>query len=456
MSPVDFKIFKAYDIRGIVPSELNEEIAYEIGKALVQFMKPKEVCVGMDMRISSKSLSEGLKQGITESGADVIDIGLVSTDGLYFAVGKFKFDAGVMITASHNPPEYNGMKLCKRDAVPLSGEAGLKEIKEIIKSKSRIKFGTEVKSRNGKVIKKDISKDYTEHVLSFIDLKKIVPFKIVIDAGNGMAGKIIPEIFNHLPCKVIPMYFELDGTFPNHIPNPIEEKNVALLQKKILEEKAEIGAAFDGDADRLFLVDENAKPIGGDILTALVAKNLLLKEPGATILYNAICSRCVLETIEEGGGRPIRTKVGHALIKPLMKQHNAVFGGEHSGHFYFRDNWFADSGLIALLVVLELLSEEKRKISEIVADIDHYYRSGEINSKVSDIPKTLERIKEKYKDGNIDTLDGVTVDYDSFWFNVRPSNTEPLIRLNLEACDFELMRKKTEEVLAVIRQENEC
>ena len=375
MPRFDSNIFKAYDVRGIVPEELNSEIAHHLGRALVTYLRSKQVAVGRDMRLSSPELFESLCQGITTQGAEVIDLGLTSTDGLYFAVGKFGFDAGVMVTASHNPPEYNGFKICKRGAVPLSGQQGLEQIKRLLFSENYPQIASK-----GKIVTKDITAAYTDHVLSFIDVTKVRPLRIVIDAGNGMAGKLIPQVFSQLPCEVVPMYFELDGNFPNHLASPIEPENTEELRRRVVAEKADFGAAFDGDADRMFLIDEKGKALGGDVVTALAAKSLLKKNPGATILYNLICSKTVSEIVTASGGRAVRTKVGHALIKPLMKRHNAIFGGEHSGHFYFRDNWYADSGLIALLVCTELLSTEKKPLSELVATIDHYYRSGEINS----------------------------------------------------------------------------
>ena len=447
MAKVDPSIFKAYDIRGIYPIQLNEETAYLVGKAIVEYLKPKNIAVGRDMRLSSPALFESLTKGILQAGADVIDIGLCSTDELYFAVGKFGYDAGVMITASHNPKEYNGFKICQKEAVPLSGDSGLKEIRQIIASG---RFSTSKKK--GDLIQKDVIDDYLRHILSFVDIKKIKPFKIVVDAGNGMAGLLVPKLFEKLPGQLIPMFFELDGSFPNHPASPIEPENLRFLQEKVLSEKAFLGAAFDGDADRVFFVDEKANMLGGDIITALVAKSLLKKEKGATILYNIICSRTVPKIIRQNGGKAIKTRVGHALIKPLMKKYNAVFGGEHSGHFYYRDNFYADSALITLVVFLELLSEENKKVSELVKEIDRYFRSGEINSQVEDIPKKLKEIEKIYSKGKIDHLDGLTVEFDNWWFNVRPSNTEPLLRLNVEADSPELLQQKTRELLALIRE----
>jgi phosphomannomutase len=442
------KIFKSYDIRGIYPSQLNEDISYKIGRALVEYLKPQKIVVGQDMRTSSEGLAHALIKGIIEGGADVVDIGLCSTDGLYFAVGKFKYDGGVMITASHNPPQYNGMKICRSQAVPLSGKEGLDKIKEIA-----LEHKFSATGKTGKIVKRSIEQDYTSHVLSFIDIKKIKPFKIVIDAGNGMAGKTVPQVFKNLPCKVIPLYFELDGTFPNHLASPIEPENTIALRKRVIKEGADLGVAFDGDADRMFLIDEKAQVLGGDMVTALVAKSLLKKEKGTTILYNLVCSRTVPEVIQQGGGKAIRTQVGHALIKPLMKKYNAIFGGEHSGHFYFRKNWFADSGLIALLVCLELISEENNSLSNLVKSIDRYFRSGEINSQTEDVPGKLKQIQEKYSNlGKVDHLDGLTIDFEDWWFSLRPSNTEPLLRLNIEAKNKDLLEQKKKELLELIRK----
>lgn len=445
MSRVDPKIFKAYDIRGIYPEELDEEIAYMIGRAFVAYLHPKSVAVGRDMRLSSPQIWDSLTRGITQYGCNVIDIGLCSTDGLYFAVGKFGYDAGIMITASHNPPEYNGMKMCKKEAVPLSGEQGIDQIKNLV-----LKGEFPEAKTKGEIKKHDIQDEYIAHLLSFIDAKKIKPFKIVIDAGNGMAGKIVPDLFEKLPCELIPMYFELDGSFPHHIPSPIEPENIKPLQEKVQEEKADLGAAFDGDADRMFLVDQASNPLGGDMVTALVAKSLLKREKGATILYNLICSKTVPKIIEEDGGKPIRTRVGHALIKPLMKKHNAVFGGEHSGHFYFRNNWFADSGLIALMICLELISEENRPLSALIKSIDKFHRSGEINFKVKDQFQKMKEVEKHFSDQKIDHLDGLTIEFSDWWFNLRPSNTEPLIRLNIEASTPQLLEEKKKELFKLI------
>jgi phosphomannomutase len=398
------------------------------------------------MRQSSEEMFDALTSGILDRGVDVVDLGMISTDALYFAVGKYGYDGGVMITASHNPPDYNGFKICRSEAVPLSGSEGLDIIAEDVTADKIEKAGT-----RGSIARKDISRDFAAHVLSFIDPTVIKPFNIAIDAGNGMAGLTLPPVFDKLPCRITPLYYEPDGTFPNHMPNPIEADNLVDLQKAIKTEKADLGAAFDGDADRMFLLDRDGRPLGGDMVTALVADNILSRSEGETILYNIICSRAVPELIERRGGKAIRTRVGHAIIKPLMKKHNAVFGGEHSGHFYFRDNWFADSGLIALLVCLELLSRSERDLKDILKDIDPYVRSGEINSRVESIENKIEEVAGVFADGEADRMDGLTVQYREWWFNLRPSNTEPLLRLNVEANDKSLLDDKVKKLLEIIR-----
>jgi phosphomannomutase len=442
----DRSIFKSYDIRGIAGENLTIEIAYRIGNALAGYLKPQTIAVGRDARESSPKLFESLSNGIIDRGVDVVDLGLISTDALYFAVGKYGFDGGVMITASHNPKEYNGFKVCRAGAVPLSGNEGLDVIADDIAADK-----VDTSPSKGSIARKDIINDFAEHVLEAIDPSVIKPFKIAIDAANGVAGVMLPAVFEKLPCEVIPLYFEPDGTFPNHPANPIEKENLVDLQKKMKEVGADFGAAFDGDADRMFLLRKSGEPLGGDMVVALVADNVLSRNPGETILYNLICSRAVPELIERRGGKAIRTQVGHALIKPLMKKHNAIFGGEHSGHFYFRDNWFADSGLIALLVCLELLSTSEKSLDDILADIDPYVRSGEINSKVENIEAKIDKVAEAFSEGSADRLDGLTVQYERWWFNLRPSNTEPLLRLNVEADSKDLLDENIEKLLSIIR-----
>jgi phosphomannomutase len=440
-------IFKSYDVRGIYPSELNEDVAYQIGRCFVPLLGAKSVVVGRDMRPSGKSLFEAFARGASEAGADVIDVGLVSTDALYFAVGKFGYDGGVMITASHNPANYNGMKFTREQAQAISLETGLADIRDRILSGALPPKAPKA----GSVTRLNVLDDFAEHCLSFIDRSKIKPFKIAVDAGNGMAGETVPHVFKHLPCEVVPLYFELDGSFPNHPASPIEPENMVDLQAAVRKHNCELGVAFDGDADRMFIVDEKADLIDGSTVTALVALNTLKRYPGSKILYNLICSRSVPELIAKNGGIPIRSQVGHSLIKKTMREEDVVFGGEHSGHFYFRDNWYADSGMIALMQCLELFSEAGKPVSEVIAPIDTRFRSGEINSKVQDIPAKIKQIQEHYKDAQIDFLDGITVSYPDWWMNIRPSNTEPLLRLNVEGDTKAIMERHRDEALALIR-----
>ena len=441
-------LFKAYDVRGIAPQELSPELAYRVGRALVAEFKADAVAVGRDMRTTGQLLSASLIDGIRDQGADVTDLGLVSSDALYFAVGKFGFPAGVMITASHNPPEYNGFKICREEARAVSFEGGIKQIRD----RAIANDLPAMPERRGDLMQKDVLEAYAEHVLSLIDVGKLKPLKIAIDAGNGMAGKTVPVVFDKLPVEVIPLFFELDGTFPNHLANPLEPENVRDLQQAVVDNGADFGLAFDGDADRVFLIDEKGGAVGGDMVTAMVAIALLGQHPGSAICYNLICSRSVPETIEKHGGRPVRTPVGHSLIKQIMRKEDAIFGGEHSGHFYFRDNWYADSGLIAALTVMQLVSEQGRAVSEVLAPLDTRFRSGEINSRVEDAKAIMQAIEAHYiaNGGVIDHLDGILVEYPDWWFSLRASNTEPLLRLNVEADTEALLAEKTAEVRSMI------
>ncbi len=433
----DPEIFKSYDVRGTYPDQINKEVAYLFGRAFAAFLRPPVVVVGRDMRLSGLELFDGLSRGLLDSGVNVIDIGLCSTDGLYFAVGKWGVPAGVMITASHNPKEYNGFKTCRQEAVPLSAAEGLNLIRDIMQ---KGKF--EPIRAKGRIVQREVLPEFIQHILGFIDSRKIKPFSIAVDAGNGMAGKLIPELFKNLPCKIFPLYFELDGSFPNHPASPIEPANTEELRRVVQGQNLDLGAAFDGDADRMFLVDGSGKLLGGDVVTGLVAKKLLEKAPGSAVVYNLICSRLVPETIKKAGGKPVRSRVGHAYIKPLMKAQNAIFGGEHSGHFYFRDNWYADSGVIALAVCLELLSETGRPLSQLAKEIDPYFRSGEINFRVVEQKEIIGKVAQRFADGRADREDGLTIEYNDWWFNLRPSNTEPLLRLNVEANAPELLQEK--------------
>ncbi len=445
---VDPNIFKAYDIRGIYPQQINEEISIQIGRAFVEFLGEKKILVGRDMRISSPSLSRAFIQGVNLQGADAVDIGLCSTDMIYFASGKLDLP-GAMFTASHNPKEYNGLKICRRKAAPISEDTGIAEIRDLVLAG---KF--QDSPRRGIVEEMNLLEDYVQHSLRFIDVNSIKPLKVVVDAGNGMAGMLVPAMFKYLPVKTIPYCFELDGSFPHHQPSPIEPENIRLLQDWVLENQADLGMAFDGDADRVFFVDNLGNPISGSTITALVAKRILQTHPGEKIIYNCINSWIVPETIRANGGIPLRERVGHSFIKQTMAEEGAIFAGEHSGHYYFRDNFRADSGLIAALIVLEIISLEDKPLSEIIKPFQKYFNSGEINSEVADIPRKLEEIAERYSEGKVDRLDGITVEFPDWWFNVRPSNTEPLLRLNLEAKSKELMEEKTREVLSIIRGEN--
>ncbi|MFQ5963221.1 MAG: phosphomannomutase/phosphoglucomutase [Candidatus Scalinduaceae bacterium] len=447
---INLNIFKSYDIRGIYPEELNEYTSEKIGKATVQFLKSikddvKNISVARDVRPSSKSLAKSLIKGITEAGVNVIDIGEVSTDTTYFAVGHYDYDAGITVTASHNPSEYNGFKLCHEKAMPISFDTGLSKISEIARQTRLIKS-----EQPGKIIEKNVLDDYKNHILSFAN--NIRPLKVVIDAGNGMAGKMIPIIFEDLPCKIVPLFFNLDGTFPNHEPNPLKEENLRHLQKKVRKTRSHLGAAFDGDADRCSFVDENGQVIGCDLITAVIAKELLQKEKGATIVYDLRSSWVVPEEIKEAGGKPYRERVGHSYIKATMREKNAVFGGELSGHYYFKENHYADSGFIALIEVLNVLSRKNVPMSNLFAPLKRYYATGEINFKVSDKDKKINQIAEHFKDGKIDFLDGVTVEYKDWWFNVRKSNTEPLLRLNLEGKTKEMMEKHKKQVIDIIKE----
>jgi phosphomannomutase len=445
---IDTSIFKSYDIRGIVPAQLDDDIAYAIGRAFVEVLDRKNICIGIDMRPSGPDFMAAMSRGATDAGANVTQVGLISTDAIYFAVGHYGFDGGIMITASHNPAQYNGFKFCREEAIAISIETGLAAIRDLAISGA---FRPPA-ARKGSIERKDVLDAFADHCLSFIDdVAAIKPFKIAIDAGNGMAGETVPRVFKKLPCEVIPMYFDLDGTFPNHPASPIEPENMVDLQAAVTRHGCDFGVAFDGDADRMFLVDEKGQLIGGDIVTALVGIDTIRLNPGAKILYNLICSRSVPEAIAGAGGVPVRSQVGHSFIKKIMRDENIPFGGEHSGHFYFKKNWFADSGMIALMQCLNVFSRATGSISSVIAPIDNRSRSGEVNSTVKDIPAKLAELQTHYKDAKIDRLDGLTIEYPNWWMNVRPSNTEPLLRLNVEGDTKELMERNRDAALAIIR-----
>jgi phosphomannomutase len=445
------KIIKAYDIRGLVKNEVTTDFSFALGVAYAKFLEierePATIVVGEDMRDSSAPLADAFSDGATSQGMDVIRIGFASTDMLYFASGKLNLP-GIMFTASHNPAQYNGMKLCKSGAKPIGQESGLLTIKQLIQE------GIAISNRPvGSIRKMDLLDDYVTYLIDRFPKKtfKKRKLKVVIDAGNGMAGFTAPSVMKKLNVELIPMYFDLDGDFPNHEANPIEPKNLKDLQKRVKKEKADLGLAFDGDADRCFLVDENADLVNPSSLTALIAVRELKRNPGASIIYNLISSKAVPEIILENGGKPVRSRVGHSYIKSLMAQTGAVFGGEHSGHFYFADFWRADSGMLAALYALAELMDSPKSLSEILESFDRYFSSGEINTQVKDASKSIKLVRKKYEHENeIDELDGLTVSSQKWWFNLRPSNTEPLLRLNVEADSPKLMAEIRDTVLSLI------
>jgi phosphomannomutase len=441
-------IFKAYDIRGIYPDEIDESVAKKIGNAFARFTAASTVIVGHDMRPSSIPLSQAFIEGATLAGADVVDVGLASTDLVYFASGLLDAPAA-MFTASHNPAQYNGIKMCRASAAPVGEATGLVQIKEAVAAGL-----VERAEEAGRVETRNLLGDFANHVRSFVDTSVLRPLRVVADTANGMGGLIAPAVFDGLPFKVDILFADLDGTFPNHPADPIQPENLVSLQKAVLDAGADVGLAFDGDADRVFLVDDRAEPISGSITTAIVAKSILQKTgPGESVVYNLICSKAVPEIIEEMGGTPIRSRVGHSFIKQVMAETGAVFGGEHSGHYYFRDNWRADSGIIAALMVLEQLSRNQMPLSEFRKPFERYAQSGEINTRVKDTSVAIERVAAAYGDANQDRLDGLTVDLGDWWFNLRASNTEPLLRLNVEAADRLACDAHTDEVLAHMTSE---
>jgi phosphomannomutase len=445
-------IFKAYDIRGLVDKELTPDFAFATGVAVAKFLEierePGTVVIGEDMRPSSPALASAFSSGVTSQGLDVIRIGLASTDMLYFASGKLNLP-GAMFTASHNPAAYNGIKLCLSGARPIGKESGLVTIENFVTE------GTPMAMRNLGVEKsQNLLEDYVDHLLTLVDVSNIRPLKIVIDAGNGMGGYTAPAVFKRLNAEVIEMYFELDGTFPNHEANPIDPTNLVDLQKAVKKHKADIGLAFDGDADRCFLVDEKGDLINPSALTALIATRELKKYPESNVIYNLISSRAVKEVVEENGGTAVRSRVGHSYIKKLMAETNAVFGGEHSGHFYFRDFWKADSGMLAALHAIAALGENDSSLSKLLSPFNRYHSSGEINSTVDNAKAAMDQVEKIYgkQDGvEIDHLDGLTINGDTWWFNLRASNTEPLLRLNVEASTEARMKKVRDDVLNTIR-----
>jgi len=442
------KIFKAYDIRGVVPDELDEGVAEQVGAAFVRLTNAKSIVTLHDMRATSAPLADALGRGAASQGADVIHGGLGSTDMVYFASGSLDMP-GAMITASHNPARYNGIKLCKAGAKPVGIETGLAEIKAMVADGVPVYDG-----EPGTTTSRDLLPGYAEYLKKLVDLSGIRPLKVAVDAGNGMAGHTVPVVFEGLPITLIALYFELDGTFPHHEANPIDPANLRDLQQAVKDSNADIGLAFDGDADRCFVVDERGEIVSPSVLAALIATRELAREPGATVIHNLITSRAVPEIIAEHGGIPVRTRVGHSFIKAKMAETNAVFGGEHSGHFYFRDFWFADSGMLAALHALAALGHDTRPLSAMLQDFSRYAASGEVNSEVADQAATTAKVKDIYSERpgvTLDELDGLTVMGDDWWFNIRPSNTEPLLRLNVEAATPGQMAAIRDEVLSLVR-----
>jgi phosphomannomutase len=446
------QVFKAYDIRGTVPDQVNADLARAVGVAFARFTGASRILVAHDMRPSGVELTEAFAAGATAMGADVTHLGLTSTDEMYFASG-FLDAPGAMFTASHNPAQYNGIKLCLAGARPVGADTGLAEIRADVEAGAPVPEGI----TPGAVDHRDVLDDYATKVRSFVDVTKLKPFKVIADTANGMGGLVVPAVFDSLPFDLEILFGELDGTFPNHPADPIQPANLVDLQRRVTETGADVGLAFDGDADRCFLVDDQGQAVSGSTTTAMVAAAMLAKNPGSTVLYNLICSKAVPEVITEAGGVPVRTRVGHSYIKAVMAETDAVFGGEHSGHYYFRDNYRADSGAIAALVVLELLSEADEPLSSLRRRYERYADSGEVNTEVPDPKAVVERVAERFDPSNqpgatIDRLDGLTVDLGSWWFNLRPSNTEPLLRLNLEADTEDACQARTAELTALLKE----
>lgn len=449
---IDPKIFRDYDIRAVADEQLDTEGIKKITKAIIKLFSPKSVQVGRDMRVTSPEYQKAMVDTFLKYGVDVVDLGLTSTDMLYFAAGKFDEDMAINVSASHNPAEYNGLKMVKQDAVAISGDSGIYDIRDLACSEDDI----HLEESDAQLTKRDIMRDWVNHLLTFVDVSKLRDFNLVIDTGNGMAGHFLPELEKKLPWKVTRLYYELDGTFPNHPASPIEPENMQDCVDKVLQTKADAGMAFDGDGDRVFLVDEKGRIVSGTIMTAIIAENLLEKNQGETVLYNAIVGRIVPEIVEKNGGKTERVRVGHTLIKEKMRELNAIFCGEHSGHYYFRDNYFADSAIIAALLVLEQMSIQGKKLSELLDNYDKYCVSGELNFEVEDKQLAMNKIEEKYKSEaeSTDWLDGISVWFADWWFNVRPSNTEPLLRLNIEADDKNLLELKQKELVNFLKTQS--
>ena len=445
---IDASIFKAYDVRGIYPTQINADVARQIGAAFVDYLGAHRIAVGHDVRLSSPEIAGGFISGARSQGCDVLDIGVVGTDMLYYAVARYDLEGGAIVTASHNPREWNGAKMVRRGALALSGDAGIGEIRKAV-TKGRF---ARPQPETGSISSQSILDEYAQHCLSFIDRAKIPHLKVVLDAGNGIGSLGAKAILGQLPLEQVQLYFEPDGSFPNHPPDPLQEANRREIAERVVSEGADLGIAWDGDADRCFFIDDTGQFVPGDFITALLGEAFVRKEPGASIVYDVRASRAVPDSVTAAGGKALIHRVGHAFIKQRMRAENAVFGGEVSGHYYFRDNWYADNGMIPALILLEMLGVQGRKLSEILAPLRRrYHISGEINSRVEDVPGAIARICERYSDGRISRLDGLSVEYDDWHFNVRPSNTEALLRLNLGAGSDEQMREHRDDVLALIR-----
>jgi phosphomannomutase len=442
------EVFKAYDVRGLYPAELDEDGAYAIGRAYVEQFEPRRIAVGHDMRLSSPTMAASLMAGAADAGADVVDLGMVGTEMLYFAVGELGLDGGVAVTASHNPKEYTGMKIVRRGALPVGGESGLLEIRE------RAVGGEWQQAEQGQIVHEDIWERFVDRVLSFVDSDAIRPLRVVVDAANGMAGAMLPPVLERLPqVDTVRCFFEPDGSFPNHEPNPLLPENREFIVAKTRDEGADFGVAYDGDADRCFFVDDSGEFVPGDFVTALFAEQVLVKEPGGKVIYDVRASWAVPEVIERAGGVPLINRVGHSFIKQRMREEGAVFAGEVSAHYYFRDFSQADSGVIPFLLMLELVSRRGSLSTALEPFRSRYFLTGEINTPVADVALKLQELKERFgPEGHVSHLDGLSIEADDWHFNVRPSNTEPLLRLNLEARSRELMEGKRDEVLAVIRE----
>jgi phosphomannomutase len=448
MNAIDPAIFKAYDVRGLVPGQLHAEVARRVGRAFVDYLGARTIAVGRDCRLSSPDLAAAFIAGARSQGADVVDIGIVGTDVLYYYVASHDLDGGAIVTASHNPKEWNGLKMVRRGALALSGDAGITEIRDWLTA-GRYADEPPATGAAGSAV---VREEYARHCLSFVDTSVIPRLRVVLDTANGMGAVGAAAIFDKLPLDTVRMYFDLDGTFPNHPADPLIEENRRDIVERVRAERADLGIAWDGDADRCFFIDDTGEYVPGDFVTAVLGEAFARREPGAKIVYDVRASRAVVDRVRAAGGVPLMNRVGHAFIKKRMRDERAVFGGEVSGHFYFRENWFADNGMIPALLVLERLGRERRRLSEIIADLRaRYHISGEINSRVDDVERALARIAERYHDGRISRLDGVSVDYDDWHFNVRPSNTEPLLRLNLEAASRSEMERRRDEVISVIR-----